>query len=277
MKSFKNKVVVITGAGSGMGRSYALQFAKLGSRLALNDFDEVGLQETLQLVKAKYDTDVFSKVFDVSDPDAMEQFASESKLALGNAHVVINNAGMGSKGEPVWIKSSDSIKRIMDINFYGVVFGTKAFLPQLIENREGAVVNISSVFGLVGCPGTADYSASKFAVRGFSESLMVELMDSPISVHLVHPGGIDTNIAKHVESSKRFESKFLTTAPDDMVQKVIQGIQKGKYRIVYGNQSLKLWLISIFLPLGLKSKLIHMGMKALFDPASYAMVKRVRK
>lgn len=212
MKNFKDKVVVITGAGSGMGRSYALMFAKLGSKVALCDYDEKGLKETEKLVMQAASVQVYAEKLDVSNKAGMYAFAQAVKAELGNANVIINNAGVSGEGRPVWALSDDSYERVMGINFWGVVHGTRAFLPQLLANGEGAVVNVSSIFGLVGTPSNSDYCASKFAVRGFTESLMVELSNSKVQVHLVHPGGINTNIASKPEHEK-FAKKFRPRHP----------------------------------------------------------------
>ena len=271
MKDFKNKVVVITGAGSGMGRAYALEFARLGACLALNDFDARGLSETVRLLG---DTPLYSKAFDVGDKAAMQVFAEEVRTQLGNAHVVINNAGISGGGAPVWALAEGACERVMQINFFGVVYGTRAFLPQLMANGEGAVVNVSSIFGLVGTPNSSDYCASKFAVRGFTESLMVELEGSPISVHLVHPGGIKTNIASGVEGGEAFADKYLKTDPADIVRQVIRCIRSGKQRLVYGHQSSLVWLSSWAMPLEKRNRLLFKEMKDLFDPRHYGWIKR---
>ncbi len=197
MKDFKNKVIVVTGAGSGMGRAYAIEFAKLGAKLALNDYEEDPLNETLEILKNQGVSEVYSEAFDVSDKDKMFAFAENVKAKFGNAHVVINNAGIEGSTETAYHTSIEDYHKIMNINFFGVVHGTKAFLPQLVANNEGAVVNVSSVFGLVGIPNNSDYCASKFAVRGFTQALAIEFHESPISIHCVHPGGIDrTNIVR---------------------------------------------------------------------------------
>jgi NAD(P)-dependent dehydrogenase (short-subunit alcohol dehydrogenase family) len=247
VRNFRNKVVVITGAASGMGRSYALMFAKLGSKIAICDFDEAGLHETERLVKQVADVPLHSEKLDVSNKAGVYAFAQAVKTQLGNTHVIINNAGVSGEGRPVWALSDDSYERVMNINFWGVVHGTRAFLPQLLENGEGAVVNVSSIFGLVGTPSNSDYCASKFAVRGFTESLMVELSKSEVQVHLVHPGGINTNIASKPEH-KEFAQKFLTTPPEEICEFVLACIRKNEPRIVYGNNAARVWLGSRLLP-----------------------------
>lgn len=266
MKSFKNKVVVITGAGSGMGRAYALEFANQGAVLALNDYDKIGLDETIQLLNKKNSkTKVLAKAFDVGNRQAMAEFADQVKLTFGNAHTIINNAGIGGGGKPVWLLEDTDYDRVININFFGVVNGTRAFLPQLIANREGAVVNVSSIFGLVGTPGNSDYCAAKFAVRGFTESLMVELYDTPIQVHLVHPGGIKTNIAKNSENGAEFEEKYLKTSADDIVKYVIKKIKQNEPRIVYGHQARRVQLASVAMNLKSRNELLFKEMREFID------------
>lgn len=274
MKQFKKKIVVVTGAGSGMGRAYALEFAGLGAALALNDFDETGLAETVRLVRKQSPAcRVLAKVFDVGDREAMESFAAEVKAGLGNAHVIINNAGIGGGGAPVWAMKDADYERTLRINFFGVVYGTRAFLPQLLANREGAVINVSSIFGFVGTPNSSDYCAAKFAVRGFTESLMVELEGSPVSVHLVHPGGINTNIAKGVENGEDFARKYLKTDAAETVRHVIRCVKAGKPRIVYGHQALRIWLSSWAMPLRKRTRLIHGEMKDLMETRHYDLLR----
>ena len=152
----------------------------------------------------------------------------------------------------------------MGINFFGVLFGCKAFLPQLVANNEGAVVNVSSVFGMIGPPGQADYCATKFAVRGLTESMMVEFHESPISIHCLHPGGIDTNIAKN-EKSKPFAKKYLTTPPKKVAEHVINAIRKEQPKIVYGNDSFRAWFAANFVPKRLLKKLLWLEMRKTID------------
>ncbi|WP_298782365.1 SDR family oxidoreductase [uncultured Polaribacter sp.] len=248
MKNFKNKIVVVTGAASGMGKSYAIEFAKLGSKLALCDYNFEDLQNIALIIENIIGKEnVYIEKVDVSKKEQVFDFANNVKTKLGNAHVVINNAGI--EGDVEQFKDIDltDFKKVMDINFYGVLFGSKAFLPQLEENNEGVLVNVASIFGLIGVPTSSDYCASKFAVTGFTESLILEYYKSPISIHCLHPGGINTNIAKKAES-KEFSQKYLVTPPSDIVKYVIKSIKANRPKIVYGKGSSKARFAANFLP-----------------------------
>ncbi len=276
MKQFNNKVVVVTGAASGMGREYALEFARLGALVAMTDVNEKALAETHAMVQKITDKYTCCEVMNIASQEDVQAFAETVKNKLGNAHVIINNAGIGGGGAPVWAQNMDQFQLTMNINFFAVVNVTKAFLPQLLKNQEGAVVNVSSVFGLIGTPGTSDYCASKFAVRGFSESLMVELADTPISVHLVHPGGIKTNIAKDSKNGAEFEEKYLKTSPLTAVRIVIDGIKTGKQRMVFGHQSSLLRFLTL-LPLKLRNWILNREMSDLRDPEHYELLSAMEK
>ncbi len=271
MKNFTDKVVVITGAASGMGREYALEFARLGALVAITDVNAEQLAETHNMVKAITRKNSLSEVLDIAAEESVTDFAGKVKRELGNAHIIINNAGIGGGGAPVWVQDNGQYHTTMQVNFFAVVYITKAFLPQLLTNQEGAVVNVSSVFGLLGTPGTSDYCASKFAVRGFTESLMVELADTPISVHLVHPGGIKTNIAKHSKNGAEFEEKYLKTDPLFAVREVIKGIKSGKQRMIFGYQSSLLRFLTL-LPLKLRNRILHREMGDMRDPEHYGLL-----
>ncbi len=273
MKDFNDKVVVITGAASGMGRAYAIAFAGEGSLLALCDVDREALDETIRLVEGVSKKKIISELFDISDEQSTYEFASKVKKALGNAYIVINNAGIEGSAKPVWATSQGSYQKLMEVNFFGVVHSTRAFLPQMLESDKGAIVNVSSIFGLVGTPNHTDYCASKFAVRGFTEALMVELSTSNIQIHLLHPGGINTNIARQGHS-KDFAEHFLITPAEDVAQYVIRCIRKNKVRIVYGNSALKTWLGSFLLPLSLLKKMIWYEMKSVIDMSDYDVVNK---
>lgn len=264
MKSFKDKVVVITGAGGGMGLAYAEAFAREGARLALNDWDAQSLGRAKERVLALGAPAVHVSSFDVSDRDAMYAFADEVRATLGPAHIIINNAGIEGEARPVWDMSDESYDKVLGVNLWGVIHGTRAFLPQLFDNGEGAVVNVSSIFGLVGPPVCSDYAASKFAVRGFTEALTAELHGSNITAHTVHPGGIATNIARKAES-QAFKDKFLKTEPDDIARFVLKGIRAGHPRIVYGHRSLVANLGSRFVPLRVLNGVVRWFMGSVFD------------
>ena len=248
MKNFKDKIVVITGAGSGIGRALALAFGKLGAKLALNDFQQKGLEETLSILKSQSNPEVLTSIFDVADRPSMAAFAEKVKVEWGNAHVIINNAGMAGGNHPAYLTSEDLYRRVMEVNFFGVLNGCQIFLPQLVENQEGAVVNISSIFGLMGTANNSAYCASKFAVRGYTETLVAEFQKSPISIHCVHPGGIKTNIASSVDDAEKFDGKFLKTLPEDLAKAIIKGIRKDQPRIIYGNYAGKTWFGTRFIP-----------------------------
>ncbi|MEZ5247038.1 MAG: SDR family NAD(P)-dependent oxidoreductase [Acidimicrobiales bacterium] len=260
MKSFTDKVVVVTGAGSGMGRAYAIEFEKEGAKLSLCDIDPVGLQQTVDALRRSGGDRVFSAVVDVADEDAMNDFADRSRAALGNAHVVINNAGIAGSMLPGVETSVKDLDRVFSVNFYGVVHGTLAFMPQLQVNREAALVNVSSIFGMIGVPGNADYCATKFAVRGYTESLMAELDGSHIQVHLVHPGGIATNIVKGT-TAEADAKDLLTTPPSEIAVKVIEAIRKNRRRVVFGNAARPARFASNFMPLGAVARMLRKGVE----------------
>lgn len=267
MKSYKNKIVVVTGAGSGMGRAYALEAAARGARLALNDYDEAALAQTEALLPTG--TEVLSAAFDVAKRAAVYSFAASVHQTLGAADVVINNAGIEGSGKPGWAWEDEELQRVLDINFWGVVHGTRAFLPQLLEdNRSTALVNVSSLFGLLGSPNQADYCAAKFAVRGFTEALSVELVKTNLRVHLVHPGGIATNIARH-DRGQGFATKYLKTSPEAIAKLVLDTAGTGRGRIVDGHRAgLTYWGVRT-LPQRLMARLVWRDMAPVLDQTFY--------
>lgn len=268
MKYFSNKVVVITGAGSGIGRATALAFAKRGAILALCDFNEQGLEQTANLISSLTANKPLLSAFDITDEQAILSFAEAVQTQLGGAHVLINNAGIEGNAKPVWATDSAYFRKVMEVNYFGVVNCTRAFLSQIQHRNEGVIVNVSSIFGLIGTPNHADYCASKFAVRGFTEALMAELQDSPIQVHLLHPGGITTNIAQ-LDHSQDFADHFLKTPPEELAEYLIRCIGKNKPRIVYGSGSFKAWLGTRVLPLGLQCKAAWLELKKVIDLSDY--------
>jgi NAD(P)-dependent dehydrogenase (short-subunit alcohol dehydrogenase family) len=243
MKSFHSKVVVITGAGSGIGRGLALNFARQGARLALNDFNELGLQGTANLLPAG--TEVFLSVFDVSSKDAVFAFAEQVIAKFGGVDVMINNAGVAIAGFRADEVSLADYEWIVGINLWGMVYGSLAFLPHLRKQPEAALVNVSSIFGLHGIPTQAPYVTTKFAIRGFTESLAIEekARGSSVTVSSVHPGGIQTNIARASRGAEvdpkaisDFE-KQLRTTPDRAAEIIVRGIRRRKMRILVGTDA----------------------------------------
>ena len=268
---YTNKTVVITGAASGMGRSYAVLLAQRGARVVLTDIDEDGLCVTAELV-AKYNGKLpLTMAHDVSKISQWQALAKLCKSEHDGCDILINNAGIEGAAVPVWASDMKTIKRTMDVNFYGVVQGTKTFLPLLAASPDAALINVSSIFGFIGTPNASDYCASKFAVRGYTEALMVELelVHPHIQVHLVHPGGVATDIARS-ERTAKFKDKFLTTPSDEMVTYVLKEVEANNPRIVYGNHARKTYWSSKILNLPALKNMIGKGMKNLAQPDDYA-------
>ena len=194
MSFLSGGVAVVTGAGSGIGRALAQQLASAGSALAIADIDEAGLKETTQLLGKKTAL-VTATVLDVADEAGVSAFAEDVSRRHGRVTLLINNAGVALEGTFEEI-SLDDFRWLMNINFWGVVYGVKFFLPLLKREQRAHIVNISSVFGIIAPPGQPAYSSSKFAVRGFTECLRHELAGTPVQVSCVHPAGIKTSIAR---------------------------------------------------------------------------------
>ena len=248
MKSFRNKVAAITGAGSGIGRSLALQLARDGAALALSDVNAEGLAATVALCREEGVT-VTEAIVDVAQRQQVYDWAAATVAAHGKVNLVFNNAGV-ALGAPISSMAEDDLKWIMDINFWGVVYGTQAFLPHLKASGEGHVINISSVFGIAAIPSQSAYNASKFAVRGFTEALRqeLEIEGAPVSATTVHPGGIKTNIARSARFSAQmkdflgvdeaagkssFERLFITTA-DKAAAVILSGVKANRRRVLIG-------------------------------------------
>ena len=245
MKDLKGKVIAVTGAGSGIGRALAIRLDKEGSFLALADKDGPGLSETREALKGKGGCATF--VIDVSRRDEVYGFASGAINAFGRVDAVINNAGVSSSGF-VHELTYETLEWTINVNLWGVIYGTKAFLPHLLERQEASLVNVSSVYGLVGWPGQAAYCASKFAVRGFTEALRQELRKSSVAVTLVFPGGVRTNIARNSrtdhridrqtfeEGVTRIEAMFKTSA-DQAADAIVSGMRSNAARVLIGRDA----------------------------------------
>ncbi|WP_210502849.1 SDR family NAD(P)-dependent oxidoreductase [Nocardioides xinjiangensis] len=248
MKDLDDKVAAITGAGSGIGRALALHLAGEGCRLALSDVDGEGLAETERLLEGRARA-VSTAVVDVADESAVLAWADAVVSDHGRANLVFNNAGVALSGTVASLTTED-YRWIMGVNFWGVVHGTKAFLPHLERSGSGHVVNISSVFGLTAQPLMSGYNASKYAVRGFTESLRqdLELTGSCVSATCVHPGGIKTNIARSARvddsvagatgkpseaATREFEKSFITS-PARAAEVIVDGVRTNRRRVLIG-------------------------------------------
>jgi NADP-dependent 3-hydroxy acid dehydrogenase YdfG len=245
MKTLDEKVVVITGAASGIGRALAIDVARRHARVAISDIDEPGLAETVDLVKAAGAREVRSDRLDVADRAAFAAYAQAVAEHFGRVDVVVNNAGVALSGDVEDLEYAD-MDWIIGINFWGVVHGTKEFLPHLIASGDGHLVNMSSLFGLLSMPGQSMYNAAKYAVRGFSEALREEILMAghPVRVTVVHPGGIKTAIARnarmsaqedHDESARYFDEKMARMEPEEAARIIVEkGILGGKARLLVG-------------------------------------------
>jgi NAD(P)-dependent dehydrogenase (short-subunit alcohol dehydrogenase family) len=247
MKNFANKVVVITGAGSGIGRALALSLGARGSILALSDIVGEGLADTARLARSAGARGVHTERLDVSDRAEFGRYADSIASRFGRVNVVINNAGVALDG-PFTEVGYDDMDWIMGVNFWGVVHGTKSFLPHLIASEDGHLVNISSLFGLLSVPNQSLYNASKYAVRGLSESIRQEMLLArhPVGVTVVHPGGVRTGIARHgrsagtrsaaqIEASLRhFEEKLARTTAERAAEIILSGVTRNKARVLVG-------------------------------------------
>ncbi len=253
MRTLDGKVVAITGAGSGIGRALAVNAAGKGAVLALSDWDEVGLVETAQQAQRLTHREIRTDKLDVRDRDAMRAYAASVAGEFGRVNMIVNNAGVALHGDFEEVTYED-FEWVMDVDFWGVMQGTKEFLPHLIASGDGHVVNISSLFGLVGMPGQTAYNAAKFAVRGFSEALRQELLIArhPVQVTVVHPGGIKTGIARNArttashdraEVASHFDSKLARMTPERAAEIIIDGALAHRPRVIVGGDAKALdWL-----------------------------------
>lgn len=260
MKNLSNKIAAITGAASGIGQALAINLAKEGCHIAITDINTVGLKETAKQAEA-FGVKVTSQTLDVADRGAMEAWAAQVNKDHGSVNIIINNAGVALSAT-VEDMAYDDFEWIMGINFWGVVYGTKAFIPYLKQADEGHVINISSVFGIISVPTQSAYNATKFGVRGFTEALRqeLEISGSNISCTTIHPGGIKTNIAKSARVTDTdimkidkdamaadFE-KIAVTTSDGAAKAIIKGLKRNKRRVLVGPDAKVIDLFQRFLP-----------------------------
>jgi NAD(P)-dependent dehydrogenase (short-subunit alcohol dehydrogenase family) len=242
MRRFAGKVAVITGAGSGIGRALSVELARRGARLALSDVDLVTVAETAALCD-KEGAQARHYQLDVADRSAVLAHADAVAGDFGGVNLVVNNAGVAlvaPGGQMSW----DDLEWVMNVDYWGVVHGTKAFLPHLIASGDGHVVNISSVFGLIGVPTQSAYNSAKFAVRGFTEALRQEMLIERrrVGVTCVHPGGIRTNIVRNARGTdgaggQRMRDRFdriALTSPQRAARTILRGVEANRPRVLVG-------------------------------------------
>jgi NADP-dependent 3-hydroxy acid dehydrogenase YdfG len=252
MQGFAGKVAVVTGAGSGIGQALAVELARSGAKLAISDVDTEGLAQTEEQLEA-IGTPVKADRLDVTEREAFLAYADAVNEHFGKVNQIYNNAGIAFTGD-IEVSQFKDIERVMDVDYWGVVNGTKAFLPYLIASGDGHVINVSSVFGLFSVPGQAAYNSAKFAVRGFTEALRQEMVlaGHPVGVTTVHPGGIKTAIARNAtvaegldaaELAKLFDKRVAHTSPQRAARIILEAVRKNKARVLVGADAKALDLV----------------------------------
>jgi NADP-dependent 3-hydroxy acid dehydrogenase YdfG len=243
MQGFAGKVAVVTGAGSGIGQGLAIELGRSGAKVAISDVDTEGLAQTEERLKA-IGAPVKADRLDVTERESFLLYADAVKEHFGKVNQIYNNAGIAFSGD-IEVSQFKDIERVMDVDYWGVVNGTKAFLPHLIASGDGHVINVSSVFGLFSVPGQAAYNSAKFAVRGFTEALRQEMVIAghPVGVTTVHPGGIKTSIARNAtaaegldadELAKIFDKRLARMSPQRAARIILDGVRKNRARVLVG-------------------------------------------
>lgn len=265
---FRGRQVVLTGTASGIGRALALALARRGARLAISDVNMAGLEDTAAAARALGAT-VRTDRLDVAERTAFEAYAADL-LAAGPVDLIVNNAGVALLGDIAEVSYQD-MDWLMGINFWGVVHGTKAFLPAMLARGQGGIVNISSLFGLIGMTGNGPYCAAKFAVRGFTETLRQEVAPKGLYVGCVHPGGIKTaiaasarvgqlpkGVASREEVAKLFDQVAHTT-PERAAEIILTGIARRNPRILIGKDAKFLSGVQRLFPVGYAKLILRRG------------------
>jgi len=254
MKDFNDKVAAITGAASGMGRALAVELARRGCHVALSDIDPAGLEGTAGLAaKANPAVRITSARVDVANRAAVFAWADQAGADHGRVNLIFNNAGVALSTLLEKVRPED-FEWIMGINFWGVVWGTQAFLPHLRASGDGHVINTSSLFGLMSVPLSGCYNASKFAVRGYTEALRMELelVKAPVSATCVHPGGVRTEIARSArmdasgaavtgvdveEARRRFDKLLDATSAQSAALQILRAVERNRRRVLVGGDA----------------------------------------
>lgn len=263
MKNFQGKVAAISGAGSGIGQQLAILLAQQGCHLSLSDISLAGLQQTLALLKEST-VKISTHMVDVAEREQVQYWAEQTVREHGQVNLIFNNAGV-ALASTVEGASYEDLTWITNINFWGVVYGTKEFLPYIKQTQEGHIVNISSIFGIAAQPTQSAYNASKFAVRGFTEALRQELdiQRCGVSALCVHPGGVRTNIVKSARSNQSLKTlgietdgtqqdfeKLLRTPPEKAAKQILKAIRRNQRRVLIGADAKILDFLQRLFPAG---------------------------
>ncbi|PCC68694.1 Short-chain dehydrogenase [Nannocystis exedens] len=275
MSTFHGKVAAVTGAGSGIGRALSLGLARRGARLALSDVDEVGLAETARVART-LGAEVEAARLDLGDAEAVKAYASAIAARFGVVHQIYNNAGIAFS-RSVLDSSYADYERVFAVNLWGVIHGTKEFLPHLIASGDGHVVNISSLNGFMAQGQMSHYCTAKFAVRGFTESLRIEMLAAglPVRVTVVHPGGVKTNIASAALARARaaglavsgedearervYNEKLLKLSPDLAAETILAGVARDQARVLVGNDARAVDLLVRAFPVAYQRAAVALG------------------
>ena len=251
MDGFGGKVAAVTGAGSGIGQALAIELARSGAKLAISDVDTSGLARTEELIRG-IGGPVRADRLDVTEREAFVAYADTVADHFGTVNQIYNIAGIAFLGD-IEISQFKDIERVMDVDYWGVVNGTKAFIPHLIASGDGHVINMSSIFGLFGVPGQAAYTSAKFAVRGFTEALRQEMLiaSHPVAVTVVHPGFVKTavvrnaDVADGVDKTKAVQTfdKLAITRPQRAARIILKAVRKRKARVLVGPRARALDLV----------------------------------
>lgn len=243
MRGFAGKVAVVTGAGSGIGQALAVELGRAGAKVAISDVNTEGLAQTEEQLKV-IGAQVKADRLDVADRDAFFAYAEDVKQHFGKVNQIYNNAGVAFVGD-IEISRFEEFERVINIDFWGVVNGTKAFLPHLIASGDGHVINVSSAFGLFAVASQAAYNSAKFAVRGFTEALYQEMTIAghPVKVTAVYPGGTDTSFIRNMTAAeelgdvdlvKTYSARMWTTSPQKAAQVILKAVRKERARVLIG-------------------------------------------
>ena len=278
MSAVRGKVAVVTGAGSGIGRALALELAARGARVAISDVDEQGLAGTAAVL-AQRGAEAHTAPLDVADREAVLAYAATVAEHFGVVHQIYNNAGIAFSRSVLESDWAD-YERVLAVNLWGVIHGTKAFLPHLIASGDGHVVNVSSLNGIMAQPGMSAYCTSKFGVRGFTETLRAELLGAghPVGVTVVHPGGVKTNIATAAfergkqqravtEAEERrmrtYNEKLLKLPAEQAAKIIVDGVEAGRPRVLVGTDAKLVDAFVRLLPRFYPALLVRFGGKVL--------------